>query len=132
MTAGVNPEGPAATADRVASLLSELTLAEKLRLLGGADFWHTQPIERVGIPALHLSDGPSGVRGARSVGTTSVSFPCGSAIGATFDVESASSLRILMSGKRRAASSSTRSVPKPAQPTSREPHSGQETGGAAR
>jgi beta-glucosidase len=92
MTAGVNPEGPAATADRVASLLSELTLAEKLRLLGGADFWHTQPIERVGIPALHLSDGPSGVRGARSVGTTSVSFPCGSAIGATFDVESASKL----------------------------------------
>jgi len=81
-----------AAGERVASLLAELTMPEKLCLLGGAGYWHTQAIERLGIAALHLSDGPSGVRGDRSVGTTSVSFPCGSAIGATFDVAAASRL----------------------------------------
>ncbi|HXY42821.1 MAG TPA: glycoside hydrolase family 3 N-terminal domain-containing protein, partial [Acidimicrobiales bacterium] len=77
---------------RVEALLGELTLEEKVEILGGADFWHTPAIPRLGIPALHLSDGPSGVRGDRSVGTTSVSFPCGSAIGATFDPEAAGEL----------------------------------------
>ena len=76
----------------VESLLDGLTLAEKVQLLAGVDFWHTPAITRLGIPALRLSDGPSGVRGERSVGTTSVSFPCGSAIGATFDTGAAAKL----------------------------------------
>ena len=76
----------------IAGLIGEMTLEEKVLLLGGDDFWHTNAIERLGIPALHLSDGPSGVRGARSVGTTSVSFPCGIAIGATFDTAAAAQL----------------------------------------
>jgi beta-glucosidase len=77
---------------RVDAVAAGLTLEEKVQLLAGADFWHTPAIERAGIPAMHLSDGPSGVRGERSVGTTSVSFPCGSAIGATFDTRAASKL----------------------------------------
>ncbi|MFZ0170988.1 MAG: glycoside hydrolase family 3 C-terminal domain-containing protein [Acidimicrobiales bacterium] len=81
-----------AAADGVETLLVELTIDEKIQLLSGADFWHTPAITRLGIPALHLSDGPSGVRGARSVGTASVSFPCGSAIGATFDTAAAAKL----------------------------------------
>ncbi|MGO8877766.1 MAG: beta-glucosidase H [Acidimicrobiales bacterium] len=78
------------------SLLAQLTLEEKVELLGGADFWHTTAIERLDIPALQLSDGPSGVRGERYVGTTSVSFPCGSAIGATFDTDAAASLAAVL------------------------------------
>lgn len=70
-------------------LLSELTLEEKVRLLAGRDWWHTEAIERLGIPALHLSDGPVAVRGPRWVGATSVSFPSGTSIGATFDPEAA-------------------------------------------
>ena len=76
----------------IESLVESLTLEEKIELLGGADFWHTAAIARLGIPPIRLSDGPSGVRGERSVGTTSVSFPCGAAIGATFDTEAAASL----------------------------------------
>ena len=82
----------AAAPHQVDDLLTSLTLAEKIQLLGGADYWHTASVERADIPAMHLSDGPSGVRGARSVGTTSVSFPCGAAIGATFDIHAASRL----------------------------------------
>lgn len=76
----------------VESLVGSLTLEEKIELLGGADFWHTAAIARLGIQPIRLSDGPSGVRGERSVGTTSVSFPCGAAIGATFDTAAAASL----------------------------------------
>jgi len=85
-------EGKRPGAERVDTLLASLTLEEKIEILSGADFWHTAAVERAAIPAMRLSDGPSGVRGERSVGTTSVSFPCGAAIGATFDIRAASKL----------------------------------------
>ena len=50
------------TDDAVPTLLSQLTLEEKAALLGGSDFWHTQPVERLGIPALMVTDGPHGLR----------------------------------------------------------------------
>jgi beta-glucosidase len=43
-------------------LLAELTLEEKAALLDGSDFWHTEPVERLGIPALMVTDGPHGLR----------------------------------------------------------------------
>ncbi|WRS29136.1 glycoside hydrolase family 3 C-terminal domain-containing protein [Actinomycetaceae bacterium MB13-C1-2] len=42
--------------------LEDLTLEEKASLASGSDFWHTEPIERVGIPELMLTDGPHGLR----------------------------------------------------------------------
>ena len=46
----------------VPRLLAELTLAEKAALLDGADRWNTEPIERLGIPAIMMADGPHGLR----------------------------------------------------------------------
>ena len=43
-------------------LLAELTLEEKASLVLGSDIWHTAPVERLGVPALTLSDGPHGLR----------------------------------------------------------------------
>lgn len=62
-----------------------LSFGEKAALTGGADLWHTASVERLGIPALRLSDGPSGVRGPRFTGDTSVCVPCGTALAATWD-----------------------------------------------
>jgi beta-glucosidase len=87
-----SPETGTAAVDAVESRLGELSLEEKVLLLGGHDFWHTNAVDRLGIGPLRLSDGPSGVRGPRSVGTTSVAFPCGAAIGATFDGSAAAEL----------------------------------------
>ncbi len=66
-------------------MLAALTLDEKARLTAGEDAWHVPAMERLGIGRLKVSDGPAGVRGARFVGTTSLSFPCGVALGATWD-----------------------------------------------
>jgi len=75
--------------DRSDSWLSQLTLEEKCRLLGGASSWYTHPIERLGIPAIKMSDGPNGVRGEFSADdrTPSVVVPVGIAQGATWDPE---------------------------------------------
>src|SRR5262249_2918072 len=58
-------------------------------LTAGADLWHSVAIARAGVPALVLSDGPSGARGSNfsEAGATSASFPCGAALGATWNPE---------------------------------------------
>ena len=43
-------------------LIDHMTLEEKASLMSGADFWHTKPVERVGVPPAMMSDGPHGLR----------------------------------------------------------------------
>ena len=42
----------------VEELMQALTLEEKAGLCSGADFWRTKAVERLGIPAMMVSDGP--------------------------------------------------------------------------
>ena len=84
----MSPETPNEPSPRVATLLAALTLDEKAALTAGADMFSTPPIERLAIPAVRLTDGPNGARGAVLPGEspeTSVCVPCGSALGATWD-----------------------------------------------
>jgi beta-glucosidase len=68
------------------ALIAQMTLEEKISLLAGADMWHTVPIERLSIPALKIADDPSGARGEDAPdGPTSACFPCGTALGATWN-----------------------------------------------
>jgi len=46
----------------VPALLAALTLEEKASLADGSDFWNTQGVERLGIPAVMVTDGPHGLR----------------------------------------------------------------------
>lgn len=43
-------------------LVGKMTLEEKAGLCSGLDFWHTKPIERLGLPSIMVSDGPHGLR----------------------------------------------------------------------
>jgi beta-glucosidase len=61
------------------------TLADKVRLLSGADMWRTLGDPRLGVAALKVTDGPNGARGDMRSGSTSASFPVGVALGASFD-----------------------------------------------
>jgi len=68
-------------------LLAELTLEEKVALCAGSDFMSTTKIERLGIPRMWVTDGPHGARGRGWGNTTSAAIPCGTALGATWDVD---------------------------------------------
>lgn len=77
----------------IEKLLTELTLEEKASLCSGSDFWHTQPVERLGIPAVMMCDGPHGLRkqtGAADMlglnfSDPAVCYPSASALAASFD-----------------------------------------------
>ncbi len=73
--------------ERIEKLIGELTLDEKGALVGAVDLWHGPGVERLGIPPLKVTDGPSGARGEQWSGRPSVSFPCGTALGATWNPE---------------------------------------------
>jgi Beta-glucosidase-related glycosidases len=75
--------------ERIEALLDSMTLEEQVALLAGADFWSTVPIERVGIPAVKVTDGPNGARGGGALigGVTAASFPVGISLGSTWDTE---------------------------------------------
>ena len=67
-----------------------MTIEEKALLTTGATMWSTNPVERFDIPAVTVTDGPAGARGpiTPGIGTqvATLCIPCGSALGATFDV----------------------------------------------
>ncbi|WP_228046404.1 glycoside hydrolase family 3 protein [Saccharopolyspora montiporae] len=66
--------------------VAKLTLADKARLLTGADFWTLHPEPEIGLSSLVLSDGPNGVRGtAWDERDPSLLFPVGAALAATWD-----------------------------------------------
>jgi beta-glucosidase len=50
------------TLSNASSLLGQLTMEEKASLCLGSDFWHTTSVERLGIPAIMVTDGPHGLR----------------------------------------------------------------------
>lgn len=70
----------------IEELVAELTLAEKISLLAGSNFWQTVPIDRLNIPAVTVSDGPNGIRGTRFFDAVpSNCFPCGTGLASTFN-----------------------------------------------
>ena len=79
----------------IKALIAQMTLEEKAGLCSGADFWHTKAIERLGVPASMVSDGPHGLRKqddkADHLGVNdsikAVCFPAGCATSASFDKE---------------------------------------------
>lgn len=98
MTDTLNPATDAAASaiDRsAADLVADLTLEEKASLTSGASFWTTKPVERIGLPAIMLTDGPHGVRKQRAssdhlgIGDSvpATCFPPAVALGSSFDPE---------------------------------------------
>lgn len=92
-----NPATP--IEQRVSDLLGHMTLEEKATMLSGSGWMESAPIERLGIPAIKMADGPMGVRSwagssaiTNSVNNPAVkvqttSFPSGVAMAATWDTD---------------------------------------------
>ena len=83
------------TAEKIKELVGKMTLEEKASICSGADFWHTEAVERLGIPASMVSDGPHGLRKqddkADHLGINdsikAVCFPAGCGTAASFNRE---------------------------------------------
>ena len=81
------------TSLEIKNLISQMTLEEKASLCSGYDFWHTEKIDRLGIPASMVSDGPHGLRKqddkADHLGVNesikAVCFPAGCGTAASFN-----------------------------------------------
>jgi beta-glucosidase len=66
---------------RIEDLLNRMTLEEKADMLGGTGF-DSKPNDRLGIPALKMTDGPVGVRSGEAT-----AFPVSVAMAASWDTE---------------------------------------------
>ncbi len=91
-------KNPVLTVDeRVKDLLGRMTAEEKAAMLSGSGWMESQPIARLGIPAIKMADGPMGVRNwrgssavtnaAATVPVTATAFPAGIGMAASWDVE---------------------------------------------
>lgn len=73
---------------RAASLVSQMTLDEKIALISGkVDGFRTYAIPRLGIPSIRMADGPQGVRNIDGKNIQSTFYPCGISAAATWNRE---------------------------------------------
>ena len=93
--------------ERTAALRAQMTPEEKAHFVAGVDMWHTGLIERLGIPALKVTDGPNGARGdgLLGTGTPTACIPSGAALGATWDPDLVQELGSLLGEESRMKSS---------------------------
>lgn len=83
-------QSPGAPEARAAALVAQMTLDEKVAMVHGTGFafgsgyaGRTSGVERLGIPALYLADGPNGVgNGAKGV----TAFPAAMSVASTWDI----------------------------------------------
>lgn len=80
-------------------IIRKMTLEEKASMCDGLDYWHSQPVERLGIPSIALNDGPHGIRkkgdpekaknGETTIlkGVPAICFPTASATACSWDTE---------------------------------------------
>jgi beta-glucosidase len=83
---------------RVDALVGQMTVDEKIELIGGINDLYTRPIPRLGIPSLRMSDGPLGVH---DYGLTTA-YPAGIALAASWDVDLAQRFGVSMGKDARA------------------------------
>jgi beta-glucosidase len=76
---------PASVEQRVDALMNQMTLEQKIDLLGGVDDFFIRGYDQIGWPRLKMADGPMGVRN----GGPSTAYPAGIGLAATWDPEMA-------------------------------------------
>ncbi|MFN8380184.1 MAG: glycoside hydrolase family 3 C-terminal domain-containing protein [Anaerolineae bacterium] len=87
------PETRGKAVESVPDLIARLTIEEKASLCSGLNMWELQPIDRLGVPSIMLTNGPFAVQKqvgeadfiGLNQGVPATCFPTGSALGATWN-----------------------------------------------
>ncbi|GAA2459864.1 hypothetical protein GCM10010191_95270 [Actinomadura vinacea] len=88
--------------DRIREMVARLSLAEKVGLLTGRDFWSTTPLPSIGLRSIVLSDGPSGVRGpVWDERDPSINLPSATALSSSWDVAVATRYGVVAAAEAR-------------------------------
>ncbi|RLP09514.1 glycoside hydrolase family 3 N-terminal domain-containing protein [Propionibacterium australiense] len=97
-------------ADRASELVAAMTLDEKASLTSGADFWNLKTVERLGLGAVMVTDGPHGLRKATNDAEIGIGqavpatcFPTAAALGSTWDDELLEQVGAALGEEARAA-----------------------------
>ena len=83
---------------RAHAIVQKMTLEEKLDYIGGTGGFSIRGIPRLGLPELRMADGPLGVRNAGP----STAYAAGIALAASWDVELASQVGVMIGHDARA------------------------------
>ena len=76
------------SSERLDELIAGLSIEEKAGLMAGIDAWHAGGAPSIGLEPTVTLDGPNGVRGMTfPAGSTATCTPCGTALGATWEVD---------------------------------------------
>lgn len=88
----------------IEKVLNDLTVEERVDLMSGRDLWSVRPVERLGLPAVKVTDGPAGARGAGLLGTgiPALCIPCGTALGASWNPALVEELGVALAAETRA------------------------------
>jgi beta-glucosidase len=71
---------------RIESLIEQMTLAEKLQMLGGDGKFDSMGVPRLGIAGFKMSDGPTGIANAMlETGPRATAFPASVALAASWN-----------------------------------------------
>lgn len=74
---------------KIEETIEQMTLSEKVALLSGKNRWFTVPIDRLGIPAIVMTDGPHGIRtgghGSGRIVSTATAYPTGISMASTWN-----------------------------------------------
>lgn len=69
---------------RIENIMNQMTIEEKIDMLGGYNRFSIRPNERLGIPEIKMTDGPLGIR---SINGEATAFPASIALAASWDRE---------------------------------------------
>ncbi|KRL41816.1 beta-glucosidase [Liquorilactobacillus nagelii DSM 13675] len=91
--------------------MQQLTLTEKVALISGTEFWKTNPIPRLNLKSLYLTDGPNGLRKqgeetdhlGLNESIPATCFPTGSALGSSWDPELLKKIGVALAQEARMA-----------------------------
>lgn len=78
----------------IEQIMEKLTLEEKAALVAGTDFMYTNPVPRLSIPSIRMSDGPHGLRVQKEGGDNGVAgsesataFPTAATVASSWNPE---------------------------------------------
>ena len=74
--------------ERLEALVRSLSIEDRAQLTAGIDSWHAAGLDSIGLGPMLTLDGPNGVRDkVFEIGSSATCTPCGTGLGATWDVD---------------------------------------------